>query len=111
MTSPAKDHAPTRAYYFKLKIMTRKRQNSQLACLIVRHTFRHTCPQLFGRCEPGRCCVLQFCGVAGSDESDDAIRPHTSQSGEKDGSLAPYSPPYRLALVKPDWTVEQYLVT
>jgi hypothetical protein len=37
MTSPAKDHAPTRAHYFKLKIMTRKRQNSQLTCLILRH--------------------------------------------------------------------------
>jgi hypothetical protein len=37
MTSPAKDHAPPRAYYFKLKIMTCEIQNSQLACLIVRH--------------------------------------------------------------------------
>ena len=37
MTSPAKDHAPTRAYYFKPKIMTYEIQNSQLACLITRH--------------------------------------------------------------------------
>jgi hypothetical protein len=37
MTSPAKDYAPTRAYYFKLKNMTCKIQSSQFACLIVRH--------------------------------------------------------------------------
>jgi hypothetical protein len=37
MTSPAKDHAPTRTYYFKLKSMTCKIQSPLLACLIVRH--------------------------------------------------------------------------
>src|SRR5437773_12116728 len=38
MTSPAKDHAPTRANYVKHKSMTRKIQSSWLVCLILRRT-------------------------------------------------------------------------
>jgi hypothetical protein len=33
------------------------------------------------------------------------------RAARRASSPAPYSPLYRLALVKPDWTVELYLVT
>ena len=61
MTSPAKDNAPTRAYYFKLKIMTCKIQSDSSPaslCAIMKPIGEHL-PLLGdaaevdnGRCEP-----------------------------------------------------------
>ena len=66
--------------------------------------------------DPALSAILR--GVVGSDESSGAVLNLMTRYGRihlttarRASSPAPYSPLYRLALVKPDWTVEQYLVT